>query len=197
MIHDSLVPVLVCGVALVSNSTEFQLITGTRSSRVHRWRRSGQALVDKQLDLDAPVLRTTFFCIVFRNGIHLAITIRGDDATQRNLVVLNEVTDNSIRTTLAQLAIEVDAAARIRITGNLEHVTFRVHRLAGELVQSRLRIRREHCTAGLEVDSSSVLRLIVVERRDALVGGVDAGNRGISRGLRSLRTTTRGVGNSR
>src|ERR1043166_7341291 len=130
------------------------LVTGTRSSRIHRWRWSGQALVDKQLDLDAPVLRTTFTSVVLRHWIHFAITIRRDDATQRNLMVLNEVTNDSISTTLAQLPIEVDAATRIRITGNFEHVTFRIHRLAGELVQSRLRIRRKHRTAGLEIDGS-------------------------------------------
>src|SRR5690349_1477236 len=115
MIHDSLVSTLVCGVALVKQlHRRFKLITGTRSSRIHCWRWSGQALVDKQLDLDAPVLRTTFTSVVLRNGIHLAITIRRDDATQRNLVVLNEVTNDSISTTLAQLPIEVDAATRIR-----------------------------------------------------------------------------------
>src|SRR6185369_5374202 len=138
MIHDSLVPTLVRGVAPWDASPQSWLITGTRGTRIHRRRRSGQALVDKQLDLDAPVLRTTFTSFVFRHWIHLAITIRRHDPAQRNVVVLDQVPNNRVGTTLAELAIQVDAASRIRITGNFEHVAFRVHRLAGNSIERRL-----------------------------------------------------------
>src|SRR6185295_19617154 len=52
-------------------------------------------------------------------------------------------------------------------------------------------------TARLEVHGSSVLRGVIVKRRDALVGGIDARNCGISGCLRCFRTATRGVRNSR
>src|SRR5689334_22005416 len=117
---------------------ESWLITGTRSARVHRRRGTGQALVDKQLDLNASILCTTFTSVVFRNWICFAVAIRRHDPAQRNLVVLNQVPNDGIGTTLAQLAIQVDAASRIRVARNLEHVALGIHRLAGNAIESRL-----------------------------------------------------------
>src|SRR5689334_966920 len=89
------------------------LITGTRtrSTRIHRRRWSSQSLVDKQLDLDATILLTTFTRVVRRNRIHFTVAKRSHDATQRNVVAFNQVTNDGVSTTLAQRAIEIDAAS--------------------------------------------------------------------------------------
>src|SRR6185436_19189703 len=50
MIHDSLVPRYLHGVAHQVQLRSLLLITCTRSSRIHRRRRSSQSLVDKELD---------------------------------------------------------------------------------------------------------------------------------------------------
>src|SRR6185369_13824377 len=89
-----------------------QLISGARGARVHRRRWSGQALVHKQLDLDATILSTSILRIVFRNRIQLTVAIRSNDATKWNVVTLNKVTNYSISTTLAECTIKSNAASR-------------------------------------------------------------------------------------
>src|SRR5215211_1436626 len=111
MIHDSWCPPWSAELhhAVQLHRVVNLLVTG--SSRVHRRRWRSQALVNKQLDLNATVLRTSFTRVIVGNRVDLAKAKRRNDATQWNAVVLDEVTDNCIRTTLAQLAIQVDAAS--------------------------------------------------------------------------------------
>src|SRR5689334_25171956 len=85
--------------------------TGTRGARIHRRRWSSESLVDKQLDLNATILLTSFFRIVLGNRIHFTVAERRDDATQRNVMAFNQVTNDGVSTTLAQRAIEIDAAS--------------------------------------------------------------------------------------
>src|SRR5215213_5867646 len=141
MIHDSLVSRKMRGVAhdVKLRAATLVIGTGTRSTRIHcrRWRR--ESLVDEQLDFNTSILRATFTCFVLPHWIHFTVAVRRHDSAQRNVVVLNEVTNHCISTTLAQLAIHVYAAARIRKTGNLKHVAFRVQSLARNVVQRGLR----------------------------------------------------------
>src|SRR6185369_1122679 len=113
MIHDSLVPCYVRGVAHLMQLHASQLITrtGTRSTRIHRRRWRSESLVDKQLDLNATILLTAFTRFVLSNRIHFTVAERRHDASERNVVTLNQVTNNGISTTLAQRAIEIDAAS--------------------------------------------------------------------------------------
>src|SRR5262249_13085784 len=113
----------------------------------HRRRWSKQSLVNKQLDLNATILSTTFFRVVLSNRIQLAIAKRRDDPTQRNAVALDQVTDNRISATLTQLPIEVHSATRIREAGSFGHVALRVHRLGGDGIEGRFRFRRKHGAA--------------------------------------------------
>ena len=103
-------PTSVCGVAPAGATPQSCELLVTGSSRVHRRRWRSQALVNKQLNLNAAILRTAFTLFVLGNRVQLAIAERRNDATQRNAVVLDEVTNNGIRTTLAQLTVEVDAS---------------------------------------------------------------------------------------
>src|SRR4029079_14069378 len=118
---------------------QFTLITRTRSTRIHGRRRRGESLVDEQLDLNTSILRATFLGLILCNRIHFTVAIRRHDSAQWNVVVLNEVTNHCISTTLAQLTIQVYAAARVGETGNLEHIALSVQSLAGNVVQRCLR----------------------------------------------------------
>src|SRR5215510_3987588 len=111
MIHDSLVPRSVRGVAHLMQLRAAQLITRTGSARIHRRRWRSKSLVDKQLDLNATILCTSFTRVVLRYRVRLTIAKRRHDPSQRNLVVFNQVTNDRICTTLAQRTIEVDAAS--------------------------------------------------------------------------------------
>src|ERR1051325_1572571 len=92
---------------------------------------------------------------------------------------LNQVTNHSICTALAQLAVKVDTSPRVSVTGNLEHITFCIERLACKVVEYRLRLRRKHRTTTLKNHRSSILRRVVIQSRDALVSGVDTSNSGV------------------
>src|SRR5215212_2347476 len=122
-------------VATECHAYKLSLVVSTGSSRVHRWRRRGQSLVNKQLDLNATILSATLASLVLRNRIHFTIAVRRHDATQRNAVVLDQVANDGVSTTLAQLAIKVDAASCIGKARNLKHVTLGVHRLAGNAIK--------------------------------------------------------------
>src|SRR5687767_9522310 len=102
----SLVPLSRCGVAPEGElRNPAVLVTGTRSSGVHRRRWGSDALVYKQFDFDASILSTSFAGVVLRNRIHFTVAVRRYDATQRNVVVLNQVTNDGISTTLTQRPI--------------------------------------------------------------------------------------------
>src|SRR6185369_10171417 len=110
---------------------------------------------------------------VLRNWIHFTEAIRSNDSPKRDIVILNQVTNHSICTTLAQLAVQVDASTRIRETSDFEDIALGVQSLAGDVVKRGLGFWRKNRTAGLEIDCRSSLRCVVVERRDALVGRDD------------------------
>ncbi len=63
------------------------------------------SLVNKELDLDASILSTAVTGLVLRHRIHFTIAVRRNDPAQRNVVVLNQVTNDGIRATLTQRTI--------------------------------------------------------------------------------------------
>src|SRR6188768_2796404 len=85
----------------------FRLVTA-RSG--HCRRRLLQALVDQQLHFNATILSAAGARIVFGNWIRLTVAIRRDDASQRNSMILDQITNHVIRTTLAERAISGNAA---------------------------------------------------------------------------------------
>src|SRR5262249_40019707 len=111
MIHDSLVPRSVRGVAHLMQLRAAQLITRTGSARIHRRRWRSESLVYKQLDLNATILCTSFPRIVLRHWVQFTVAVRGHNPAQRNVVVFNQVANDRISTTLAQRAIESNAAS--------------------------------------------------------------------------------------
>src|SRR5829696_5266135 len=123
------------------------LIARTRSSRIHRRRWRSQSLIHKQLDLNASILRTAFFRCVLRNWLHFTVAVWRNNPAQWDVVVLDQVTNNRIRPTLAQRTIKVNASSRVSETRNLEHVALGVQSLTRNVVQRCLRLSQKHCTA--------------------------------------------------
>src|SRR6266404_8779017 len=82
----------------------------------HRGRLLNQALVDQQLHFDATVLCAAGARGVLGNRMRLAVAIRSNDASQRDVVVLNQIPNDVVRATLAQRAISLNAAGSISKT---------------------------------------------------------------------------------
>src|ERR1044072_3429496 len=106
---------------------------------------------------------------------------------------LNQVTNHSICTALAQLAVKVDTSPRGRVTGNLAHITFCIESLVFKCVEYRLRLSRHHRTTTLKTHRSSILQRVVIQSRDALVSGVDTSNSGVRCCLCCLSASASGV----
>src|ERR687891_106285 len=100
-----LVPRHIRGVAPPAKLHAPRLVTGTPGTRIHRRRRRSQSLIYKELDFNASILRTSFARRVLRNGLHFTIAIRRNNSSQWDIVVLDQVTNDGISTTLAQRTI--------------------------------------------------------------------------------------------
>src|SRR5258707_870962 len=96
--------------------------------------------------------------------------------TQRNLMLLDQITNACIGPALAELAIEVSVARGISVTGYFHNISFGVQSFGGNLIQFRLGVGVKHRAARPKVDRHRILRHVIVKRRDAIVGGVHAIN---------------------
>src|SRR5262245_45211444 len=88
-------------------------------------------------------------------------------------MVFCEVSHHGFGAMLAESAIHVLRAIRRCESANLENETFLSLRLSGETVESGLSFREQHRAAYSEVDGLSLLDIIVIQRRDAIIGLVD------------------------
>src|ERR1051325_6343954 len=180
-----------------------RLLSGRRrrgvaaARRRQRRRRLHQPAIDQYLDLDATIRLASRARSVISDSIRLAVAVRRDDASQRNLVILNEVANDGIGALLAQATILLDAAGRIGKAGNFDDEALGALRLFGDSIKLSFSGGREHGAVDAEIDRHRVLHDVIVERRDAFVGRVDASNRSIGRVLSGLGSTARRVRNCR
>src|SRR4029079_16896441 len=100
----------------------------------------GQALVDEHFDFNATIFSAAFAGLVVGYRIGFTEPIRGHDTTKRNLVVLNQVTNDRVGATLTQLAIAFGGAGGVGKAGDLEHIALGVERLGRDRVQLGLGI---------------------------------------------------------
>ena len=91
-----------------------------------------------------------------------------------------------------------DCTLRGGKTANFNDVALLVLGLIGNRVQVLLSFRREQSAVDAEVYSGCLVNLLVIESGDqpieTRIGGADAGNRTVSRLLRSFSSATRDVG---
>src|SRR6476620_9122898 len=146
------------------------------STWIHRRCCRRQALVNKQLDFDATILSTSFFRRVVTNWIQFTVSIRRDDATERDVVTLYEVANNSICTALTECSITSNAASGVGITGDFQNIDLRIECLGRNFVELCFFVGHQNRAASLEVYGSDSLRFVVIECGDALVCSVDAGD---------------------
>src|ERR1700716_2615395 len=83
------------------------LLIATRAGSGHRRSLLNQTLVDQQLHLNATILSATLPRIILSHRIRFAISVWRHNASQRHVVIFNQVTNHSIGSALAQHAISL------------------------------------------------------------------------------------------
>src|SRR5262249_44930258 len=99
-------------------------------------------------------------------------------------VVFGKVPSHGIGAALAEHAVFRLRAVRRRVTGHLNEVALFGLGLRSDFVESRFGFIRKHGAVDLEVHSDVLLGFVVVDLRDAVVGGLDVGGVGLGGGER-------------
>src|SRR5215831_12525885 len=79
-------------------------------ARIHRRRLLHQSFIDQDLDFDASILSASGARLVIGNRLRSSESVRRDNPAERNLVLLNQITNHRISASLAELTIEVSIA---------------------------------------------------------------------------------------